>query len=225
MSDGLKAFRAAMEARGYYLAQGDRRGFVAVDWRGEIYAISRYVGVRTKEVRSKLGEPNKLPSVTAIKKRIEKETEEKLRAFKKELVQEFEKGRIGLGEKRRVLVARQHQERKLLNDKQQERQQSEARIRAERFRKGLAAVWDWVTGRRLQIRKQNERELANCLERDRQEYENIVQRHLEERRMLQRQIISLRTRIENEYLALTTKLRPHDDIHAQQKQLRRSLSL
>ena len=225
MSDGLKAFRAAMEARGYYLAQGDRRGFVAVDWRGEVYAISRYVGVRTKEVQSKLGEPDELPSVTAIKKRIEKETEEKLKAFKKELLQEFEKGRIGLGEKRRVLVARQRQERKLLNDKQQERQQSEARVRAERFRKGLAAVWDWVTGRRLHIRKQNERELAACLERDRQEYESIVQRHLEERRMLQRQIISLRTRIENEYLALTTKLRPHDDIDTQQKQLRRSLSL
>ncbi|WP_375566156.1 relaxase/mobilization nuclease domain-containing protein [Oceaniradius stylonematis] len=36
MSDDLNAFRNALEARGYYLAQGDRRGFVAVDWRGEI---------------------------------------------------------------------------------------------------------------------------------------------------------------------------------------------
>lgn len=225
MSDGLKAFRAAMEARGYYLAQGDRRGFVAIDWRGEVYAISRYVGVRTKEVRNKLGEPDELPSVTAIKKRIEKKTEEKLRAFKKELVQEFENGRISLGEKRRVLVVRQRQERKLLNDNQQERQQSEARMRADRFRKGLAAVWDWVTGRRLQIRKQNERELAACLERDRQEQENVVQRHLEERRVLQRQIIARRTRIENEYLSLTTKLRPHEEIQVHANRLRRSLML
>jgi hypothetical protein len=39
MSDGLKAFQHALEARGYYLAQGDRRGFVAVDWRGEVFSV------------------------------------------------------------------------------------------------------------------------------------------------------------------------------------------
>ena len=225
MSDGLKAFRAAMEARGYYLAQGDRRGYVAVDWRGEVYAISRYVGVRTKEVRNKLGEPDSLPTVAEIKERIAKETEDKLRAFKRELIQEFEKGRIGLGEKRKVLVARQRHERGKLQEKQQERGQVEARMRAQRFRKGLAAVWDWVTGRRLQIRQQNERELAACLERDRQEHEKTVQRHLEERRVLQRQIISLRSRIENEYLTLANKLRPHDEINAHENPLRRSLSM
>jgi hypothetical protein len=42
-----------MEARGYYLAQGDRRGFVAVDWQGEVYAIAKWAGVKTRDVRAK----------------------------------------------------------------------------------------------------------------------------------------------------------------------------
>ena len=87
MSDGPKAFRAAMEARGYYLAQGDRRGFVAVDWRGEIYAVSRYAGIKTKEVRNKLGEPEQLPTVAETKERIAKEARLRLRAFKSQLKQ------------------------------------------------------------------------------------------------------------------------------------------
>lgn len=41
VSDTRSAFERALEERGFYLAQGDRRGFVAVDWRGEIFAVSR----------------------------------------------------------------------------------------------------------------------------------------------------------------------------------------
>ena len=56
-SDSGKAFAQALKSRGYYLARGDRRGHVAVDFRGEVYAISQYVGARTKEVKERLGDP------------------------------------------------------------------------------------------------------------------------------------------------------------------------
>jgi len=201
-----------MEARGYYLAQGDRRGFVAVDWRGEIYAVSRYVGLRTKEVRNKLGEPDQLPTVAETKERIAKEVSLKLRGFKSELKQEFEKGRMGLKAKRNALVSTQRKQRAELADKQRTRQIAESRMRSERFRKGLAAIWDWMTGKRSEIKRQNEQELALCIDRDRSERETMVEQQLVERRELQNQMLSLRKRLEQEYQRL------HDPIQDNETQ-------
>lgn len=226
MSDGLKSFRAAMEARGYYLAQGDRRGIVAVDWRGEIYAISRYVGIRTKDVRDKLGAPDQLPSVAETKESIAKEVALKLRSFKSELKQEFEKGRIGLKSKRDSVVSIQRKQRADLLERQQRRRVEESRNRSERFRKGLAGIWDWMTGKRSEIKRQNELELADCVIRDRNERQRLIERHLEERRELQNQIVSLRKRLEQEYRRLEDPARDSDtDDLSSTKRLRMSFDL
>ena len=48
VSDGAVAFRHALEERGLYLAKGDRRGHVAIDWRGEVYSLSRWTDVKPK---------------------------------------------------------------------------------------------------------------------------------------------------------------------------------
>lgn len=45
-SDTLKALGNGLEERGYYLAKGDRRGFVAVDVEGNIYSLTKWAGVR-----------------------------------------------------------------------------------------------------------------------------------------------------------------------------------
>lgn len=66
-SDGLKSFRAALEEHGYYLAKGDRRGFVAVDVNGEVFSVARMTGVKTKDVEARLGRPDILPSVDTVK--------------------------------------------------------------------------------------------------------------------------------------------------------------
>ncbi len=60
----------ALEECGYYLAKGDRRGFVAVDWRGEVYVVSRWVGIKVKEVTARLGDPESLPSIADTGKRL-----------------------------------------------------------------------------------------------------------------------------------------------------------
>ncbi len=62
-SDGKASFVAALKDHDYILACGDRRGFVAVDNQGEVYAVARYVGVRTKEAGARLGDLDDLPSV------------------------------------------------------------------------------------------------------------------------------------------------------------------
>lgn len=63
ISDSKAAFANALQARGFTLARGDRRGHVAVDFRGEVYAIAKWTGLRAKDVRDRLGDGKDLPSV------------------------------------------------------------------------------------------------------------------------------------------------------------------
>lgn len=188
-SDGLAAFRNALESRGYYLANG-RRGFVAVDWQGEVFAVSKWTGLKAKVVRAKLGDPSSLPGVEDVSARV-----------------------AGLQDKLAILAKRQRQERSELRNRQASRQQQEMLARADRFRKGLLGLWDWMTGKRAALRAQNEQELAQCAARDAREQHDLVQRQLAERRELQRQIRQLQERHEAEEAALRDPSR--SDQHVQ----------
>ncbi len=108
-SEGLKPFA---ERR-----SGDRRGFVAVDCQEEIYAIAKWTGVKTKQVRNRLGDENALPNVEDVKKQIAQEMlpvihrlSNKLDAQRQERQSQFEK-------RRQELITRQRAERRSLNDR------------------------------------------------------------------------------------------------------------
>lgn len=79
ISDSRKAFAQALHSQGLVLARGDRRGFVAVDYQGEVYAIAKYTGTRTKAVREKLGDPETLPSAEQAKAQIADSMSDKLK--------------------------------------------------------------------------------------------------------------------------------------------------
>lgn len=76
-SDNRKSLEHALEERGYFLAQGDRRSFVVIDQNGEIYSLPKQLqrGINTKHVRQRLGDPNELPSVEDILARLKLEPE------------------------------------------------------------------------------------------------------------------------------------------------------
>ena len=63
ISDSKAAFAAALDERGYKLALGDRRGLATVDHKGEVYAIARWVGLRTNAIKARLGDGSDLPGV------------------------------------------------------------------------------------------------------------------------------------------------------------------
>ena len=72
VTDSRVSFAHALRAHGFVLARGDRRGAVAVDYKGETYAVSRYVGINAKQMRARLGSLSILPNVhTAQKKAVE----------------------------------------------------------------------------------------------------------------------------------------------------------
>ncbi len=62
-SDSAVSFAAALNEGGLALARGDRRGFVAVDGQGEVYSLSRWCGIKSKELKARLGDPAQYPSV------------------------------------------------------------------------------------------------------------------------------------------------------------------
>ncbi|MCB9931532.1 MAG: bifunctional DNA primase/polymerase [Alphaproteobacteria bacterium] len=69
ISDSRATFAHALKECGYILARGDRRGVVAVDHNGEVYAIARWVGIKTRQVADKIANTQTLPDVTAAKER------------------------------------------------------------------------------------------------------------------------------------------------------------
>jgi hypothetical protein len=191
-SDSGKAFAAAIKARGYTLARGDRRGHVAVDYRGEVYAVARYAGVKTKDVRSRLGDGQDLPSVAKAKDEHAQRMTDMLR---RHVADANEKRRLEterLALRRREIVERQRQQRTELLKTHAARHATETRERSARFPRGLRGFWDRLTGKHSKVRQQNEREAEASTLRDRAERDRLITRQLVERKPLHEQILRMR---------------------------------
>lgn len=65
-SDSRAGFEAALKEQGFALARGERRGFVAVDAGGKCWSLSRWCGVKPKDMRARLGSEMDLPSVDDV---------------------------------------------------------------------------------------------------------------------------------------------------------------
>jgi hypothetical protein len=201
-SDGLAAFKSALEERGYFLARGDRRGFVALDVHGEAYAVARLAGVKTKELEAKLGSPGKLPGVEEVRENIKARTKKRLREYLHEDRKEKQRKMQPLMDERRRLVKFQRGERERLALRQEERRVEETKQRAARFRRGLGAVFDFISGKTFKQRKENEREAYGCLLRDRAQRERLSVAQLEERKELQQRIDVLQAQHRQERMIL-----------------------
>lgn len=70
-SDGPTAFRAALAARGYTLAQGDRRDYVIVDRKGGVHSLARRLdGVNARQLREYMAPLKRedVPTLEALKR-------------------------------------------------------------------------------------------------------------------------------------------------------------
>lgn len=187
-SDSGRAFAAALQSRGYLLAQGDRRSHVAVDYRGEVYAIARYTGIKAKVVRARLGDDATFPSVDEVRARHAERMTEMLRGHVRNAEERRSREAANLLQFRKQVVDRQRAERLRLENGHGARQVREAQERARRFARGLRGLWHRVTGRHAKTREQNEREACEAFLRDRAERDKLIHRQLDERRALHQQI-------------------------------------
>lgn len=187
-SDSKTSFAAALQEYGLYLAKGDRRGYVAIDMEGEVYSLTRWLNLKTKELKAKLGRRDDLPSLDQardyIKARLNRDVADIL-ARKRELAKQARAPIVTL---LRDLTIQQRRERDALIDKQQSRWRTEHRARSSRINHGLSGVLDKISGRYQRIRSQNEREVIEALQRDRAEQHAQVKRHLRESKTLHDQL-------------------------------------
>lgn len=184
-SDTQRAFQQALKERGFTLAKGDRRGYVAIDHKCEIYSIPKWLGVRTKDVRSRIVDQDSLPSVNEAKQQISRDMASRLSELKRQQGEAI-KERLRIIEEKRLLLAKQQTtERNNLRIDQERRWATEVKIRQERFSKGLRGLLDRISGQHKALREQNERETILANLRDQKERDAAAFRQIEERRNLQ----------------------------------------
>ena len=201
-SDDPKSFSTSLEEYGFYLAKGDRRGFVAVDWRGEVYSLSRWLSVKTKELKARLGEPAQFKSVEDVKAGLDQKMAAQLDQFEDKLKEKHQRQIAPFVKQKERLVQRHQDERKELAEEQAQRQAQDMRNRLARFNAGLRALWDRMTGKHAQIKKQNEAEAWQAHLRDRKQREELIEKQLSERQKLQVRMNALRDEYKAEYFNL-----------------------
>ena len=91
----------------------------------------------------------------------------------------------GLDKKRKSLVLAQRKERSQLKQQHQKRWDAETKARAAILPKDFKAIWSFVTGKYQEIKRQNEVETLTCKQRDREEVQGLIEKHITQRRKLQ----------------------------------------
>lgn len=205
-SDSLPSLKHALEGRGYFLARGDRRGFVVLDIRGEVFSLARATGVKTKELKGRLGDPSDLPSTAETKTSIADRMTSQLNRYLVEVETSYKILPLRLEMRRQQMKDKQHTQRKALEQRQQKRWGEETKERASRMPTGLKALWGRLTGKFNQMKLKNELDAWECLSRDQKEKDELISRQLCDRRLLQSTIQQYRNRRSLQLLEINSKI-------------------
>jgi len=135
-----KAFAVALSKADYILAQGDRRSFVVVDSDAQVHAIARSIeGVKTKQVRERLGDETEYPTVKQAKEEL------RIKALSEALDhhhQERQKAkRVNLTKEQKLMAKLKRMARRADQLKDQRRQKLQDKIK--RTAKQHDQEWEW----------------------------------------------------------------------------------
>ena len=164
-SDTLKTFVVALQERGFLLAKGDRRGFVALDMAGGVYSLTRWIDIGTRELKARLGKPEALPTVDQAKAYLAERMGENLQKYLADAKRRAKDVRAPLVREIRLLVHHQRTERAALIERQEKRWAQETRARAARLPRGFKGIWHKATGAYKKVRTLNEAETRAALVR------------------------------------------------------------
>jgi len=207
VSDSRASFQAALEERGYILAKGYRRGHVIVAYDGEVLTVARATGLKAKIVRERLNEPDDLLSVREALEQHNLALKRQFKRFARELRLDLVTKRSKLNTKRADMIVYHRNQRAQLDKGQAARWEKEVRQRASRLKRGVAGVWQWVTGERNRIHHLNETEALQFLKRDRNQRQTLISAQLSDRRILELE----RTEIRQQSMGLIQELKSDRD--------------
>ncbi len=188
VSDGRASFEYALQEKGFWLARGDKRSFVAVDYTGEVYAIPRALGRKAREVKEKLGDPAALKSVAEAKRDIAAAMSPAMKEHIRTARLQFKHRTATLAHNKTRMVGVHQAERKTLREHQKERTKTGAKARAAKLPRGLKGVWSRLTGNHKRIKTANEKDFHRCQKRDQEERQRLIEKQLSQRRALQEEI-------------------------------------
>jgi hypothetical protein len=195
-SDSAKSLNAALSEHGFMLARGDRRGYVAVDYRGEVYSFPRYAGVKTKDVRARLGEPSELPSVDDTKAKFK----ERITPSLAKLINQQRKNhraQKSIIQEKAFILAKEHKRVRYAFGKRQKAETKQLRQQtAAQTRKGIVGLWDIISGKVRERKKEAQLSEWHQAKKHEQQRDNIIFKQLEERQKLFK---------ENRYMKLCQK--------------------
>lgn len=202
VSDNKVALVHALKERGFTLARGDRRGYLAVDHTGEAYALPKWAGIKTTDVRARLGEADALPTIDEAKAQFAQEMQPALTRWERQLQERIDAHHARTETQKRELLERQTAERQALFEGIEERQIRETQVRQERFRTGIAGLWDRLRGEHRRLREENEKDAYDALLRDRREKDELIFAQLEARWELQERHKQETARLQEQQRAL-----------------------
>lgn len=231
-SDSLQGLGNALAEHGYFIAKGDRRGIVALDVNGEVYSFTRWSGVKSKDVKSRIADVSDMPSVQERRVGLRGRVSDQMRDFIGQVKAKQSRDLKPLLDEKSAMVREHRSEREHLQISQDNRWTEESRIRAARFKKGLHGLFDWVTGRAKALRQENEKEAYLCSKRDATQRDDLVRAQMMERQTLQDRIKRLKSsqkqerRILGRDIADTLKsLQSEDNQRSLNRSLHRDLSI
>lgn len=218
LSDTSSTFLRALEERGYYLAQGDRRAYVIVDRFGEIHSLTRQIeGAKAKDVAARLADLplDKLPHASRAQEFIRTKLEKQaVRAFQIEASQRWltlrqsqQKRRTALDQKRKATEERHRTQQKALLAKQVRAAAEIETKRRERESKGLSGFFRKVTGINALIRKKHERQDKTRNAKDLHDMQTLKRRQQRELQDLKQQGRALTSVERREARSLRTKIK------------------
>ncbi|UJW86901.1 relaxase/mobilization nuclease domain-containing protein [Devosia sp. SL43] len=201
-SDNQQSLVRSLEERGFFLAKGDKRGFVVLDHTGEIYALPRMLDLKTKDVRDRLGDGANLPSVEATRKSVAARMTPAIRRHIDESKQQFQARSGKLGAYKAEMTQLHRASRVKLEQSQKLEWDEENRQRQSRLPRGLRGIWHRITGKYQEVRRANEAEAKATLDRQALARQQLIEKQLEQRAVLQTQFKDLRRQQAEQLLEL-----------------------
>lgn len=191
-SDNQTSFGRALQDRGFFLARGDKRGFVILDHHGEVWSLPKVLDLKTREVRERIGESEALKSVDDTKALIGQRMTPAIRRHVEESRAQFQRRSALLRQKKEAMTRAHRVARADLDGRQSTQWETETRVRAARLPTGLRGIWHRITGQYQEVRRFNEQEAKETQLRHAQERQHLGDRQHDERALLQGEFKSLR---------------------------------
>ena len=193
-SDSEKAFSRSLEERGFFLAKGDKRSFVILDHRGEVWSLARALGLKTKDIRERLGDGACLKSVDQTKELIAERMTPAIRRHIQDSKLQFEKRSATLGHYKMQMTHLHREARSKLEERQARDWDAQNKDRNARLPKGVRGLWHRITGRYQEVRAQNEAQAKATRAAQADERQKLIENQLGQRAVLQEQFKYLRSR-------------------------------